>query len=159
MLYQSMGKAVIKPVYTSKGRGMVLAEPGDARVPQVSDGGRALVQQFVESPGRDIGACVLAGEYVGAFYRVAAEGQWMTTTAAGGQYAACDLHKEGIELAVRAAAVFGLDYTVADLVETPDGFRIFEVSAFGGFTGLRDSVGRDVATDYANFIRKEVASR
>ncbi len=155
----ALGKAVVKPVYTSKGRGMFLTEadgPTNATWPVES--GRSLVQEFVQSPGRDIGACVLGGQYVGAFYRVAAAGQWMTTTAAGGRYAPCELSPEGIDMAVRAAATFSLDYTIADLVETPDGYRMYEVSAFGGFRGLWDSAGFDVAAEYAKYIEKVVSS-
>ncbi|HEY7268503.1 MAG TPA: ATP-grasp family protein [Dehalococcoidia bacterium] len=153
----ALGRAVVKPVYTSKGRGMTIAQPGNTSAEGWSEGhGRCLVQEFVQSPGRDIGACVLGGRYIGAFYRVAAAGQWMTTTAAGGRYEPCELSAEGIEVATRAAAAFGLDYTIADLVETADGFRIYEVSAFGGFRGLRDSSGFDVAAEYANYIKKEL---
>ncbi len=83
----------------------------------------------------------------------------MTTTAVGGRYAPCELSEEGIDIAVRAAAIFGLDYTIVDLVETPDGLRMYEVSAFGGFRGLWDSAGHNVALDYARFIEKELASR
>jgi ribosomal protein S6--L-glutamate ligase len=118
-----------------------------------------LVQEFVEAPGRDIGACVLGGDYLGAFYRVAAEGQWMTTTAVGGSYVPCQLSEEGIDLAVQAAGAFGLDYTIVDLVEAPDGFRMYEVSAFGGFRGLWESSGFDVALKYAEYIKREVQAR
>jgi ribosomal protein S6--L-glutamate ligase len=153
----ALGKTVVKPVYTSKGRGMFVAEAGSDAGLWQEDAGRGLVQEFVRSPGRDIGACVLGGRYLGAFYRVAAEGEWMTTTAAGGRYAPCELSQAGIDLAERAAAAFGLDYTIADLVETADGFRIYEVSAFGGFRGLWVSSGFDVATAYAQYIKTEVA--
>jgi ribosomal protein S6--L-glutamate ligase len=147
--------AVIKPVYTSKGRGMVrVGEDGDrflADAWQDSDG-RVLLQEFVQSPGRDIGACVLGGRFVGAFYRVAEEGRWMTTTAAGGRYQPCDLSPEGITLAERVAGLFGLDYTIVDLVESKDGLLIYEASAFGGFRGLWDASRHDVARDYARHI-------
>jgi ribosomal protein S6--L-glutamate ligase len=155
-----LGKAVVKPVYTSKGQGMFLADDAtDLEQTWQANRGRWLVQEFVRSPGRDIGACVLGGRYIGAFYRVAAAGEWMTTTAAGGRYEACELSAEGIAIAVKAADICGLDYTVADLVESPEGLRIYEVSAFGGFTGLWQSQGQDVAWLYAQHILRDVAGR
>jgi ribosomal protein S6--L-glutamate ligase len=147
--------AVIKPVYTSKGRGMVrVGDDGDRFLADAwhESDGRVLLQEFVEGPGRDIGACVLGGRFVGAFYRVAEEGRWMTTTAAGGRYEPCDLSREGIALAERVANLFGLDYTIVDLVECAAGFLIYEASAFGGFRGLWEASRYDVAGDYARHI-------
>jgi ribosomal protein S6--L-glutamate ligase len=152
----TLGDAVVKPVYTSKGRGMFRARAGQPLPPWDEEHGRWLAQQFVEAPGRDIGACVLGGNYVGAFYRVAPDGEWMTTTANGGQYFACELDSRGRELAVEAAKLFGLDYTVVDLVEGKDGYLIYEVSAFGGFRGLWSANQMDVAGLYAEYIGGEV---
>lgn len=150
-----LGSAVVKPIYTSKGRGMerIDEEVLHRRSPNSDGNGRALVQQFIEAPGRDIGACVLGGEFVKAFYRVARDGEWMTTTAAGGSYRPCTVSKDGIFFAQHAAQVFKLDYTVVDLVETPNGYHIYEVSAFGGFRGLWEAYGYDVAKDYARFVK------
>jgi ribosomal protein S6--L-glutamate ligase len=145
-------------VHTSKGRGFVRLEKG--AVADAAGGGRpegtVLVQRFVQSPGRDIGACVLDGRYVGAFYRVAAEGQWLTTTTAGGCYAPCDLPRPGRELAEEAAGAFGLDYTIVDLVETGGSYLIYEVSAFGGFRGLWEAYRFDVAKEYARFVKGDL---
>jgi ribosomal protein S6--L-glutamate ligase len=155
-----MPSAVIKPVYTSKGRGMVRVGPQGDRFLADSwepHDGRVLLQAFVESPGRDIGACVLGGRYVGAFYRVARDGDWKTTTAAGGVYQHCELPDEGVALAERAAGHFGLDYTVVDLVETQEGYAIYEVSAFGGFRGLWEASQLDVAQRYAEHVLRELA--
>jgi tetrahydromethanopterin:alpha-L-glutamate ligase len=150
-----LGDAVVKPVYTSKGRGMFRARTGEALPASWDDdNGRWLAQRFVESPGRDIGACVLGGRYVGAFYRVAPSGQWMTTTARGGRYAPCELDLEGQDIALRAAGLFGLDYTVVDLVEADDRYMLYEVSAFGGFSGLWSANRLDVAGLYAGYVRE-----
>jgi ribosomal protein S6--L-glutamate ligase len=156
---EALGDAVVKPVYTSKGRGMFRTRAGEPLPTEDWDDerGRWLAQRFVQSPGRDIGACVLGGEYVGAFYRVAPEGAWMTTTASGGRYAACQLDTKGQEIAMRAAKLFNLDYTVVDLVENDGSYLLYEVSAFGGFSGLWAADQLDVAALYANYIVKELA--
>ncbi len=155
---EKLGDAVVKPVYTSKGRGMFRARANDLLPLEGWDDerGRWLAQRFVQSPGRDIGACVLGGEYVGAFYRVAPDGAWMTTTASGGKYAACQLDAAGQDIAVRAARLFGLDYTVVDLVENDGDYLLYEVSAFGGFSGLWAADQLDVAALYAGYILKEL---
>ena len=153
---EALGDAVVKPVYTSKGRGMYRARAGEPLPHWDEDNGRWLAQQFVEAPGRDIGACVLGGEFVGAFFRVAPEGQWMTTTLSGGRYMPCDLDANGQEIAVSAAKLFGLDYTIVDLVESENSYLLYEVSAFGGFRGLWSANQMDVAGLYAKYIGGEV---
>jgi ribosomal protein S6--L-glutamate ligase len=120
------------------------------------ENGRWLAQRFVNAPGRDIGACVLGGKFVGAFYRVAPEGKWMTTTLSGGHYEHCELDQEGRDIAVRAANLFGLDYTVVDLVEDQGSHLLYEVSAFGGFRGLWTANQIDVAGLYAEYIGGEL---
>lgn len=144
--------AVVKPIYTSKGRGMMRVRGGSTTNFAATSGEHRLVQRYVESPGRDVGATVVGGRFLGAFYRVAKDGEWMTTTAAGGAYAPCDLSEKGIAYAERAAQAFSLDYTVVDLVEQGDDFLIYEVSAFGGFRGLLEASGVDAAAAYARYI-------
>jgi ribosomal protein S6--L-glutamate ligase len=158
-----MGDCVIKPVYTSKGRGMlrVSAMQPDAVMPALAEGSdeRYLIQRFVEAPGRDIGATVIGGRFAGAFYRVAREGEWMTTTAAGGVYAPCELSRDGVAIAEAAAGAFALDYTVVDLVEQGSGFLVYEVSAFGGFRGLYEATGVDPSVAYAEHVVRTLARR
>lgn len=149
----AVGDGVVKPVYTSKGRGMVRVAGGDG-IAALPDGeGRSfLVQRFIQAPGRDIGATVVGGRFLGAFYRMARPGQWLTTTDAGGSYAPCELNPRGVGYAERAARHFGLDYTVVDLVEQGDDFLLYEVSAFGGFRGLHEAAGVDAAAAYAAHV-------
>lgn len=153
---ERLGDCVLKPVFTSKGRGMVRVSRASVAAMALESGTQVLLQQFVEAPGRDIGATVVGGKFLGAFYRVARAGEWMTTTAAGGRYERCDLNERGIELAERAARLFGLDYTVVDLVEQGDDFLIYEVSAFGGFRGLSEASGADAAAAYADHIMRSL---
>ncbi len=48
----------------------------------------------------------------------------------------------------RAQVLFDLNFTSVDIVETPDGPLVFEVSAFGGFKGLTVARNMDGATRY-----------
>jgi ribosomal protein S6--L-glutamate ligase len=144
--------AVVKPLYTSKGRGMQQLVPGPSLRDELAACSTPYyLQRFVRHPGRDLGVAVLDGRVLGAYWRVAPSGQWMTTTAAGGKYQRAEPPPEALELAVRAARAFGLLFTGVDLVERPDGgFAIFEVSAFGGFRGLSEACGVDAAPLFAH---------
>ena len=155
---QAFGRAVLKPLYTTKARGMrLLAAQSEAdlcaeiRDYQSVAGPVLYVQQFVDHPGRDLGIAFLGGRYLGTYARVSGGGSWNTTIRAGGSYAAHEPEPELIALAARAQALFALDFTTVDVVETPHGPMVFEVSAFGGFRGLQLGLGLDAATLLADY--------
>jgi tetrahydromethanopterin:alpha-L-glutamate ligase len=161
------GAAVAKPLYTSKARGMqVLRAPGtDDRAPADLAALRLQVEQFRQqnpvmyiqqllvTPGRDLGVVFLAGEYLATYARVS-NGSWTTSTNKGGKYQPHQPSDEIIALAHRAQALFDLDFTCVDVVETPTGPKVFEVSAFGGFRGLLDASNVDAAARYADHVVK-----
>jgi ribosomal protein S6--L-glutamate ligase len=154
--------AVLKPLFTSKGRGMLRLQPGSDVRPALERHRRAglgpyYLQRFVPHPGRDLGVAVLDGRYVGAYWRIAGVGQWMTTIRTGGRYAPADPPREAIDLAEAAARHFGLIFTGVDLIETPEGgLAVLEVSAFGGFRGLLEACGIDAAPLLAKVVLRRL---
>ena len=105
---ERFGAAVLKPLFTSKGRGMRRLEPSRDLLVQLEshldDGlGPFYLQRFVKHPGRDLGVAVLDGRCIGAYWRVAAADHWMTTILSGGRYEKADLDPETEAIAVRAA--------------------------------------------------------
>jgi ATP-grasp enzyme of GAK system len=162
------GRAVLKPLFTSKARGMVLLDVASlgregvaAELARFQAANRVMyVQQALDLRGQDLGVCFLGNEYLGTYARrkdvspatgvspamgSATGSGWSTSTASGGRYAPFDPPQEIIELAGRAQEPFGLDFTCVDVALTDDGPYVFEVSAFGGFRGLRQARGIDVA--------------
>ena len=79
-----------------------------------------------ELPGRDLGMVFLAGEYLGTYARVPQTNAWNTTIHSGGRYAAHEPPPEIVELAERAQAPFGMDFTTVDVAETAQGPIVFE---------------------------------
>ncbi len=154
-------KAVLKPLYTSKARGMKIVE-SNAQARSIvetfqKDGNPMIyIQKFVPIPGRDLGIVFLGGKYLATYARVAGRDSWNTTTASGGKYEPYEPSPEIIELAHRAQSFLNLDFTCVDLVETADGPKVFEVSAFGGFKGLWEAHGLDAADLYANYVLEEI---
>ena len=155
MAVERFGMAVLKPLFTSKGRGMQRLDTSlDLRALFTKARGQGLgpfyLQRFVKHPGRDLGVAVLEGRCLGAYWRVAREDQWMTTILSGGRYERAEPPAEALEIASRAARHFGLFFTGVDLVENPDGgFLVLEVSAFGGFRGLLTACGVDAGAEMA----------
>jgi tetrahydromethanopterin:alpha-L-glutamate ligase len=151
------GAMVAKPLYTSKARGMLLLRESDGEAElqaALEDFKRTnpvmYLQQLVDIPGRDLGVVFLGGEYLATYARVRGGGSWSTSTRTGGRYEPHEPSRETLELARKAQALFELDFTCVDVVETPEGPKVFEVSAFGGFRGLAEACGIDAAAAYAD---------
>lgn len=149
---ERFGSAILKPLYSTKARGMQRIEwTKPARVEDsvrsfIAEGNpNVYLQKQLALSGRDLGVVFLNGEYVGNYARVGSAKSWNTTIHEGGAYEAADPGDEIIELARRAQEPFGLDFTCVDVAITADGPVIFEVSAFGGFRGLRDGLDIDAA--------------
>lgn len=161
---QEYKSAVLKPLYTSKARGMVVMRGDDPdlaeKVQDYLEAGNKIIyiQKMIDIPGRDLGVVFLGGAYVATYARVSSGSSWNTTTVNGGRYQSYRPSDEIIELARKAQALFGLDFTSVDVVETQDGPRVFEVSAFGGFRGLVEGNGIDAADLYADYVLKRIGS-
>ncbi|QPJ62471.1 MAG: GAK system ATP-grasp enzyme [Candidatus Nitronauta litoralis] len=154
---RSMGKCILKPLYTSKARGMVVLDENNNIREKLeayrTSGNRTFyLQKWIQIPGKDLGIVFLGGNYLATYARVANADSWNTTTRSGGHYEPYTPNPEIIELAKKAQEPFELDFTCVDLVEAPEGPRIFEVSAFGGFKGLKDAHGIDAAELYVDHV-------
>lgn len=155
--------AVLKPLYSTKARGMRLIEPTSLervmeQVRAFQDEGNPVmyVQRRIQLPDRDLGVAFVGGEYVGTYARVRGKGAWDTTTQAGGHYAQHHATPEIIEIARQAQSLFDLDFCAVDIAETRHGAFVFEVSAFGGFRGLADGAGIDAASRIVDHVIKEL---
>lgn len=150
------GEAVFKPLYSTKARGMIVLRPGRetrAAIEEYKAAHRIMyIQQKIELNGRDLGVVFLGGQYLTTYARTCRNDSWNTTTASGGRYQPHEPSKEIIALAHRAQVPFGLDFTCVDVVETAEGPRVFEVSAFGGFRGIQEACGIDAARHYADYV-------
>jgi len=155
------GQAVLKPLFSTKARGMLLLEPGDAARTALLEHQRAnpvfYLQKVIPLGDQDLGVVFLGGEYLTTYARNREPGQWNTTTASGGKYVPFDPAPEIIELAHRAQEPFGLDFTCVDVALTKDGPYVFEVSAFGGFRGIQEARGLDAAALYAQHVIGRIA--
>jgi ribosomal protein S6--L-glutamate ligase len=153
------GKTVLKPLFTSKGRGMVLLDNGmplrETLQQWQKDWHYPFYLQEYISAKSDMGVAFLKGGYIGTFQRIAGDGSWQTTIRSGGRYAPIFPSTEIIETAWRAANCFNLDYTVVDVVCDGEQYLIYEVSAFGGFSGL-SVCNIDAAGVIADFIKREL---
>jgi ribosomal protein S6--L-glutamate ligase len=161
-IIEAYGEAVLKPLYSSKARGMWVLQYGRDTYITVEDFKRnnpiLYIQKKMNLQGMDLGVVFLGGEYLTTYARCSDGTSWNTAVESGGRYAACDPSPETIEIAGKAQALFDLDFTIVDVVETPDGPLVFEVSAFGGFKGMKTARNMDGAACYVEYVMKRLAS-
>jgi ribosomal protein S6--L-glutamate ligase len=116
------------------------------------------VQKLLPGIEKDLGLAFLGGEYLGAYARVRGKDAWNTTICAGGRYAPVEPSAATLDVARRAQALFDLEFTTVDVVETHGGPLVFEVSAFGGFRGIQQGLGMDAAALYADHVLRRIAA-
>ena len=161
-IVRRFGKAVFKPLFTSKARGMQIFCADDhglkCAIADFKNLGNSVmyIQKMIDIPGRDLGVTFLKGRYMGTYARVTNGQSWNTTTVNGGRYEAADPSCDIIELANRAQALFDLDFTCVDVVEGEDGPMVFEVSALGGFRGLWEAHRINMADRIVEYVMESL---
>lgn len=154
------GKAVVKPLYTSKARGMLLLEKGPDAAAALEayqkDHSVFYIQKKIHIQEHDLGIAFLGGQYLTTYARKKNNDAWNTTIRSGGTYAAVDPPEGVIALAQQAQALFGLDFTCVDIAMTKNGPVVFEVSAFGGFRGIQETRDMDPAKLYTDYVLKRI---
>lgn len=156
------GAAVFKPLFSTKARGMMLINAADEDAEEQlavfkADNPVMYIQAKQDLSGQDLGMVFLNGEYVCTYSRVGQSDSWNTTIHSGGKYAPYEPDAALIELGRRAQAPFGLAFTTVDIALTPTGPIVFEVSAFGGYRGVKEGCGLDAAALVADHVLAEVA--
>lgn len=150
-LVNEYGQVVLKPLYTSKGKGMMLLNANDPLLrPKLEEYKKSNTVLYVQKAiplenNFDLGVVFLGKKYLTTYARIKAEGAWSTTTLNGGRYAHFTPDVETIEVAAKARDVFDLEFTCVDIAMGPSGPLVFEVSAFGGFRGIEETSNFDPA--------------
>lgn len=157
---QDYDKAVSKPLFGYKGKEIILLEDGiEADLALLKDTvdkqGMIYLQEFIASDKpRDIRVFVVDGKVLGAIYRVAPPGQWISNLSRGGQAVACPITKELVELAAIAAKAVGSVYCGVDLLETSEGLSVIEVNGTPSGKGIFETLGVDVTEAIAEYVHQ-----
>jgi ribosomal protein S6--L-glutamate ligase len=156
------GDVVVKPLFGSEGRGMVrVSDPEMAwRVFRTLERTAAVLylQQFIRHPGWDLRVFVLGGRVLAAMRRQAA-GDWRTNVAQGGSARAVRVGPDEERLALRTAAVLGVEVAGIDLLQGPSSdWHVIEANAVPGWRALAPVAGIDVAAAIVRHLTEETRS-
>lgn len=154
---------IIKLVRGTQGVGVMLAETLREAESMVAAfrqlGQEVCLQEFVaESKGRDVRALVVGQRVVGAMRRTAQGDEFRSNIHRGAEGVTLTLDKEYTEIALKAAAVIGLEICGVDLLEGKAGPRVMELNSSPGFEGLEKATGRDIAGEIARHALTRVST-
>ncbi|MGE3808982.1 MAG: RimK family alpha-L-glutamate ligase [Gemmataceae bacterium] len=140
---------VVKPLFGSEGRGMLRVTDEDLawRTFRAIERTQGVIylQRFIDHPGWDLRAFVLAGRVLASMRRHG-RGGWRTNIAQGGRGEAVSLTSAEEDLALRAAAAVGVAAGGVDLLPDRAGtYHVLEVNAVPGWRALAPVTGIDVA--------------
>jgi tetrahydromethanopterin:alpha-L-glutamate ligase len=151
------GRAVSKPLFGYKGRGLALLASEDLGPLRevLAKSGVVYLQEFLESAApspRDIRVFVVGDRVAGAIYRVAPPGSWISNLSQGGAPERCPLTGEIENLALRANEAVGTVYSGVDLIETAEGLAVLEVNGTPSGRGVHQAWGIDAGEMIAGHI-------
>jgi len=147
---------VSKPLRGSQGRGVFRLDDPDMafrifKTLQTANQ-TILVQEFIETPGRDIRVFVVGDRVIGAMYRYAKPGTWKTNISGGGKPTACTLTPELEKLAISAARALEMDFAGIDILESKEGLVVSECNSAPNWSGLQKATGVDAAQEIAKYV-------
>ncbi len=157
---KSWGKVVMKPMQGSMGYGARLVDDPDTAfiVAKVwtSLSMPVYIQKFMRDRPRDIRAFIVDGEFLGAIYRYAPEGDWKTNVSQGGRAVKAKVGAEVEELAVKAAEVLGLVYAGVDIGEVDDAYVVYEVNSVPSWAGFEVATGINPADKIVGALLRRI---
>ena len=103
----------------------------------------ALAQELVNGPAVDVRVLVAGGTVVAGAQRRAAPGEWRTNVTLGGSVIKAELPPGTKELALRAAAVLGIDFACVDLLPRGEDWTVLELNGAVDFDANYALSGRD----------------
>jgi RimK family alpha-L-glutamate ligase len=144
------GDCVLKPLFGSRGRGIVRIDTEAAAAAVAAMPSRvAYLQEFIPHAGWDVRILVVGGR-IFSMRRLAPPGEWRTNISLGGTPQPFDPPAAWIEIAVRAASALGAEIAGVDLLPTPDGrIVVLEVNGVPAWRGLEEATGHDIAAAIA----------
>jgi ribosomal protein S6--L-glutamate ligase len=153
---------VIKLLEGTQGMGVILAET-EASAKSIVEAFSAaniniLVQEYIqEAEGSDLRALVVGGRVVAAMRRVGKAGEFRSNLHRGGGTEDAHISDDERDIAVRAAAVLGLNVAGVDMLRSNRGPMVIEVNSSPGLRGIEQATNADVASEIIGFIEQAAA--
>ncbi|MBT3406757.1 RimK family alpha-L-glutamate ligase [Candidatus Woesearchaeota archaeon] len=114
-----------------------------------------IIQEFVDTGGKDIRAIVVGNKVVAAMQRVAKKGEHRANVHAGGVCEAIVVDYKTEKIAVETAKRLGIDICAVDILLGPKGPLVIEANLSPGLQGITDCTKINVASKIARFLYEQ----
>jgi RimK family alpha-L-glutamate ligase len=155
------GQVVLKPLFGSQGKGILLLEDKDVAwrvLTMLGKVGSVFVAQPFIAYQRDVRVFVVGGRVVAQMARQSSD--WRANVARGAEPLATVLPPRARQLALRAAEVLHCWYAGVDLLETPDGeWILLEVNGVAGWQALQRVTPWNIAGHLASEVEHALGRR
>lgn len=118
-----------------------------------------LIQEFIDTGGRDVRAIVLGDRVVAAYQRVSSGRDVRANIHSGGSGEPIELDASTRKLCVKAAQACGADIAGVDLLISHRGPLVLEVNLSPGLQGVTATTKINVAEEIARFLYEQTAQR
>jgi tetrahydromethanopterin:alpha-L-glutamate ligase len=158
---EEFNRVLAKPIFGSQGKGILKLESTQPDLKQklkelLTERGVLYLQEFVPNPGHDIRVFVVGEAALGAIYRVALNGSFVSNLSQGGTPVRCELTEEIEELAIRATKALDADFAGVDLLEGEEGLLVLEVNGTPSGKGINQACGIDVTERIVDLLFERV---
>lgn len=148
---------VIKLLEGTQGLGVVLGETHTSARSVVEAFRKVnvniLVQEYIrEAEGSDIRCLIVGGKVIASMKRKGPPGDFRSNLHRGGTATKEKITPEERSIAVRSAALMGLNVCGVDMLRTYHGPVVMEVNSSPGLEGIEKSTGIDVATKIIHYV-------
>lgn len=146
---------IVKSIAGSKGRGVFLANDYKEALNIISEneGKRFLFQEYI--PTRfDVRVFVIGGKILGAMRRDAADDDFRSNIAQGGQASVYDIDSNPKlkEVALEACKAANMEIAGVDIMINEDKYYVLEVNRSPQFRGLTEALHIDVADEIIKYL-------
>ena len=118
-----------------------------------------LIQEYIDTGGRDVRAIVIGDKVVAAYQRVSAGKDIRSNIHSGGSGEPISLDASTKKMCVKAAQACGADIAGVDLLISHRGPLVLEVNLSPGLQGVTSTTKVDVADEIAKFLYSQTAER
>ncbi|MGQ9514875.1 MAG: RimK family alpha-L-glutamate ligase [Thermoproteota archaeon] len=153
-ILEKMGDAVLKPIYGSRGMGVVrITDIEIARFvleEMILRGQVPLIQEFIRHEGFDIRALVVGERVVAAMKRESKN--FRTNISCGGKPVPMKIEGELYETALAASRALGCDYSGVDLVMANNEVYVLEVNSQPDYRALQSVTDRNISSEIVSLV-------
>jgi ribosomal protein S6--L-glutamate ligase len=114
-----------------------------------------LLQEYIETEGKDYRVIVVGDKIAAAMKRVAAKGEKRANIHSGGHGEKVTLDEKSAKAAIAAARATGCDICAVDILPSPKGPLVLEVNLSPGLQGITKVTKINVAEIIAEFLYKQ----